>query len=1516
MTGSRCSRRKMMGRGAEGGCGTEQKPCPVSRVSNNKFPAKRQQQQPAEIDFYAQARKALSERCPYESDDVPPSRVSTLPVGLADFLSKYSDGRKKHKKSHSEAVAKKASGHGAVSQPQVSNIWVEMEDYFRPVMLNDIDNLFALGTPLGYSAADLSRFSIPKVREAVEGNVDSSSTAGTDANAVEVEVKPAIGANELENARTVAEEAVVPEDTEMEEPVSEEVGDKEIKEEEQYMEIDSGGADILPQEEMTSSVMPSSFPLWPSLEWLLGSRNKILLTSERPSKKRKLLGGDAGLERLVVARPSEGQGSFVCHVCCLGETGEQSNQLLVCGSCNASVHQKCYGVQNVPDVSWLCSWCKQQADVKTGLLGKGTVGNGNGLFSRPCVLCPKQGGALKPLGKDGVESKSGGAVKFAHLFCCQWMPEVYVKDTKIMEPIMNVESIKDTRRKLVCNLCKVKYGVCIRCSHGTCRTSFHPICAREAKHRMEIWGKTGFENVELRAFCSKHSEFQEVSANQHSSSLLSVNVGCDSSAANELPVTLLEDKPHKLNLGPRNGDNNMVHVNRKDANLDKLDNVMTPLEQDAKHISECGDTQESIGVVPHERNNNGEINLPDSLDFVQILKKLIDRGKAFLSDVALEIGISSDSLAAVLAGDRSSFLPDLRCRITKWLGNHAYMSDSQKKLKSGRNSAISLKVGVAGPDGSNAVVVASPDVRDNVHVKSVPPRRRTKSNIKILKGSKVVCPSKETSMHKNENGAMIVNQHTLVLTEDPKNGSSNEPLSLDGYCCKDPGGIEKVLGSSVGQPTKSKVDSAEPAKSNILENGELGYYDTSIEDVPVTSSGERSSCVVDAAVPIMNGHISGEDASSCYTHPFISKRLIQMQTMFFKQKNSVPECDDSREKGMPSMDGDYTASVYCNYQDRLSTCSDMDISEQLVKARKMGILDLSPEDEIEGQLIYFQNRLIDNAIARKRHCDNLIFRVAKRLPQEIDDARKQKWDAVLVNQYLCELREAKKQGRKEKRHKEAQAVLAAATAAAAASSRISSLRKDGHDEAAHHESLSKLNTVSGRAGPYSPLLPRAKETLSKLAVGRVSSEKQSDSFQLSYDFPKEQSRSCDICRRPETILNPILVCSNCKVAVHLICYRNVKDQIGPWYCELCEDLLPSRSPTGPAVNSQEKPSFVVHCALCGATSGAFRKSTDGLWVHAFCAEWVLESTFRRGQQNPVEGMEAISKERDVCFICHRRVGVCIKCNYGHCQSTFHPYCARNAGLFMHVKTGTGKLQHKAYCEKHSLEQKEKAETQQHGVEELKAIKQIRVELERLRLLCERIVKREKLKRELVLCSHDILASKRDAVAFSVLVHSPFFQLDVSSESASTNLKCVDDHKSCSETIHKPENATFDGMTSGKRRVMVPVPMDFEQKIDDSSTSQHIGTRRPTERMAFSGKQLPHRPAPVASRNSTDEGERKSKSRKHTETFQKELVMTSDQASVQNQRLPKGFAYVPLDCLSKEKLVARDTASHEPLERDG
>lgn len=91
--------------------------------------------------------------------------------------------------------------------------------------------------------------------------------------------------------------------------------------------------------------------------------------------------------------------------------------------------------------------------------------------------------------------------------------------------------------------------------------------------------------------------------------------------------------------------------------------------------------------------------------------------------------------------------------------------------------------------------------------------------------------------------------------------------------------------------------------------------------------------------------------------------------------------------------------------------------------------------------------------------DDLMSKILANLPEEIDALGKQKWDAVTANRFISELREVKKQGRKERRHKEAQAVLAAATAAAAASSRNSSFRKDSQEESAHQDIVSSLHSA-------------------------------------------------------------------------------------------------------------------------------------------------------------------------------------------------------------------------------------------------------------------------------------------------------------------------------------------------------------------------------------------------------------------------------------------------------------------------
>lgn len=79
------------------------------------------------------------------------------------------------------------------------------------------------------------------------------------------------------------------------------------------------------------------------------------------------------------------------------------------------------------------------------------------------------------------------------------------------------------------------------------------------------------------------------------------------------------------------------------------------------------------------------------------------------------------------------------------------------------------------------------------------------------------------------------------------------------------------------------------------------------------------------------------------------------------------------------------------------------------------------------------------------------------------------------------------------------------------------------------QNLVKLNTTSGRPGYCSQLMPRARETVPKVGVYKDSLERHFGSIQLASDFSKDHPKSCDICSRPETLMNSILFCSSCKV---------------------------------------------------------------------------------------------------------------------------------------------------------------------------------------------------------------------------------------------------------------------------------------------------------------------------------------------------------------------------------------------------
>ncbi|KAG9136478.1 hypothetical protein Leryth_018959 [Lithospermum erythrorhizon] len=673
-----------------------------------------------QMDFYTQAFKALSYHSPFDAPDA----VVRLPSRLAQLLNRNTDGKNRQRKLHSDY--KKSSKRS--EKTRGSNLWIETEDYFRELTVEDVEKLHRLSN-LSFSGNE-RYFTIPKFNTA-----DSKTNSGlngnngivnfTMSNGVEVKEEMPIDDQNLQQCMDL-------------DSVANEVNTVELGRVDN-MEVEGQET----QERINGDKDDRGSCAFSGVEWLLGSRSKIYLTSERPSKKRKLLGGDAGLEKLLVARPVEGSRTL-CHYCSLADTGDQLNRLIVCSTCGVAVHQRCYGVQEDVRDSWFCSWCKQKMKHNMQLNAE-----------RPCSLCSKKNGALKLARKRDSGSESDRSLEFVHLFCCQWIPEVYVENTRTMEPIMNMDAVKDTRRKLVCYLCKDKCGACVRCSNGACRTSFHPICAREAMHRMEIWGKLGYDEVELRAFCCKHSEAQSSSSSSSQHIRATLTTGSNSLSLRNGPVLSSSTLP-KLKIGLDNEDMMLASADTVNSESDlskrKDDVYQEDLADSTAKFKFKNDVEHA--VLKEEslvKNFDKDVHASDSLNFIMILNMLVERGKVDLKDVANDTGIPVDVLASEVTGICVS--PDLHSKIVKWLKDHTHLGSLRKPLK------VKIKSPKAETDvGDPSIIsVVKPDTTHVVPVKSVPPRRRTNSSLRILEEDTVPNTLKEVS----QNDGMGLNEFKM-----------------------------------------------------------------------------------------------------------------------------------------------------------------------------------------------------------------------------------------------------------------------------------------------------------------------------------------------------------------------------------------------------------------------------------------------------------------------------------------------------------------------------------------------------------------------------------------------------------------------------------------------------------------------------------------------------------------------------------------------------------------------------------
>ncbi|KAI9286046.1 PHD-zinc-finger like domain-containing protein [Umbelopsis sp. AD052] len=140
----------------------------------------------------------------------------------------------------------------------------------------------------------------------------------------------------------------------------------------------------------------------------------------------------------------------------------------------------------------------------------------------------------------------------------------------------------------------------------------------------------------------------------------------------------------------------------------------------------------------------------------------------------------------------------------------------------------------------------------------------------------------------------------------------------------------------------------------------------------------------------------------------------------------------------------------------------------------------------------------------------------------------------------------------------------------------------------------------------------------------------------------EDDSNCVICRGGKsTKRNLILFCDgeDCDLPVHQDCYGIDEVPDGSWYCERCEDgVLPSET----------------RIVCCPKLTGALKRTTAPTrYMHVVCAAWSknIDSTEDPYNFNNQE------LDKQTCYICSRKQGLCVQCEHTFCTKSFHITCA-------------------------------------------------------------------------------------------------------------------------------------------------------------------------------------------------------------------------------------------------------------------
>ncbi|KAL8136520.1 hypothetical protein V2J09_002521 [Rumex salicifolius] len=149
---------------------------------------------------------------------------------------------------------------------------------------------------------------------------------------------------------------------------------------------------------------------------------------------------------------------------------------------------------------------------------------------------------------------------------------------------------------------------------------------------------------------------------------------------------------------------------------------------------------------------------------------------------------------------------------------------------------------------------------------------------------------------------------------------------------------------------------------------------------------------------------------------------------------------------------------------------------------------------------------------------------------------------------------------------------------------------------------------------------------------------------------------CSVCHMDEEYeTNLFLQCDKCRIMVHARCYGEVCADDVLWFCNLCRPGAPESTPP---------------CCLCPVVGGAMKPTSDGRWAHLSCAIWIPETClYDIKRMEPIDGINRINRDRWklLCCICGVSYGACIQCSNSTCRVSYHPLCARAAGLCVELE---------------------------------------------------------------------------------------------------------------------------------------------------------------------------------------------------------------------------------------------------------